>query len=812
MLLAETRPLRKRRGWLARLVIMCLGIGLFAALLVGGGWLWLRHAMEAQLPQIDGERRTASIVAPVTVRRDHAGVPHLNAESLDDLIAAQGYVAAQDRLWQMDMLRRVAAGDIAELLGSRFVAHDRTQRVLQMRQTAERLTASLSAQDRRYLEDYARGVNDYIQEADALPAEFRLLHYEPQRWQPVDSLLIVLNMVQTLDEQWPTKLAREQLTRRLGPTLAADLYPTGSWRDHPPTQGTPDLTQPPTDTPPMLPDEESSLGTAQDLLHIRAALHPFLPDANDPCRTCTPGSNEWAVSGTRTASGRPLLSNDMHLDHSIPGIWYEMDLAAPGFHAAGVTLPGVPFIIGGHNDHIAWGYTAMYGDTQDIYVERTNPQGEYWDGAAWRPMDHDREVIHVRFAADQIIDVARTPHGPVLTPLLPHESRTLALRWSVYDPQFASGFPIFGINTAANWQQMQAALAQWWAPTLNVVYADDQGHIGYQAIGHLPQRPGGLEGVPISDNMHEWQGTIPFASLPSALDPPSGILATANSRITPDNYPSPLTLEWAAPYRNERIWKWLGSHDKLNRADMLKLQTDINSDVDHELAQRFAYAIDHAQHTTPRLREAADLLRSWDGVLRTSDAAPAIINVSKAAFWRVLLRPRLGDDWKLYDWPESAFAEEQLITTMPAAWLPPHYASWNDLLADAVDQGLTLFQAPPSLKSWNYGDFHQVEIAHPLYSMLPLMGWTGIDAVPQSGDTSTVKQVNRGFGPSQRFTMDWSDIDQSTENIVMGESGDPLSPWYRDQWPLWYTGATMPLPYTPAAVQAVTEHTLRLLP
>lgn len=812
MLVTETRHLRKRRGRLARLFRITIIVVLLAAAALGAGFLWLRHAMEAQLPQIDGERRTAALVTPATVRRDHAGVPHVEAQSIDDMLAAQGYVAAQDRLWQMDMLRRIAAGDIAELLGSRFVAHDKTQRVLQMRQTAERLTASLSPQDRRYLEDYARGVNAYISEADALPTEFRLLHYQPERWQPVDSLLIVLNMVQTLDEQWPTKLAREQITRRLGPTLAADLYPTGSWRDHPPTQGSPDLSQPPTDTPPPQPDEESSLKVAQDVLQLRAALHPFEADTENPCRTCNPGSNEWAISGTRTASGHPMLSNDMHLDHSIPGIWYEMDLAAPGFHAAGVSLPGVPFIIAGHNDHVAWGYTALYGDTQDVYVERTNEQGEYWDGAAWRPMEHDREVIHVRFAADQVIDVAHTSHGPVLTPLLPHENRTLSLRWGVYDPQFAAGLPIFGINTAADWQQMQAALAQWWAPTLNVVYADDQGHIGYQAIGHVPQRPGGLQAVPITDNTHEWQGSIPFALMPSALDPPSGILATANSRITPDNSPVQLTLEWASPYRNERIWKWLSSHDKVTRADMLTLQTDINSDVDHELAQRFAYAIDHAQHTTPRLREAADMLRSWDGVLRTSEAAPAIVNVSKAAFWRVLLRPRLGDDWKLYEWPESAFAEEQLITTTPAAWLPSQYASWNDLLADAVNQGLTLWQAPASLKDWKYGDFHQVELAHPLYSMLPFMGWTGIGPLPQSGDTSTVKQVNRGFGPSQRFTMDWSDVDQSTENIVMGQSGDPLSPWYRDQWPLWYEGSTMPLSYTPAAVQAVTEHTLRLLP
>ncbi len=239
--------MRRERGWFFRLLSVCIVLVILVAVAAAAGALWLRHAMHAQLPQLDGDRRTIAVTHPVTVQRDHQGVPHISAASLDDLIATQGYVAAQDRLWQMDMMRRIAAGEVAEVLGSKFVEHDRVQRVLEFRQTAERLTASLSPQDRRLFEDYARGVNAYINEADALPAEFRLLDYQPRRWQPVDSMLIVLNMVQTLDEQWPTKLSREAITKKIGPPLAADLYPTGSWRDHPPTQAVPDLTKPPSD-------------------------------------------------------------------------------------------------------------------------------------------------------------------------------------------------------------------------------------------------------------------------------------------------------------------------------------------------------------------------------------------------------------------------------------------------------------------------------------------------------------------------------------------------------------------------------------
>jgi penicillin amidase len=502
----------------------------------------------------------------------------------------------------------------------------------------------------------------------------------------------------------------------------------------------------------------------------------------------------------------------MHLNHSVPGIWYEMDLRAPTFHAAGVSLPGVPMIVAGHNEHIAWGYTALYGDTQDLYVERTNGQGEYWDGTAWRPMERDHETIHVRFGKNQEVDVLRTSHGPVISSLMPRESRTIALRWTVYDPQFASGMPVYALNTAGNWQEFESAMSQWWAPTLNVVYADDQGHIGYQAVGHIPQRPSGLVGVPIADQIHEWQGVLPFASLPSSFDPPSGILATANSRITPDGYPTPLSLEWASPYRNERIWKWLSSHEKMTRIDMLALQTDIDSELDHELAQRFAYAIDHAHRPSARLRTAADILRSWNGVMHTTEAAPAIVSAARDALWPLLLEPKLGPDWKLYEWPESAYVEEQLVTGKPAAWLPAKYATWDDLLAAAVSRGLNESHAPLSLKHWRYGDVHTIALSHPLYDMIPFFGWTGIPANPQSGDTTTVKQVGRTFGPSQRFTMDWSDVDASTENIVMGQSGDPISPHYRDQWPAWYGASTFALPFTPAAINRATEHMLRLTP
>lgn len=839
--------------------------------------IWLKHKMQSSLPEIDGSILVPGLTTQVTVRRDQHGVPHIEAANLDDLLFAQGYVTAQDRLWQMDMARRMAAGDAAEILGSKLLEHDRMQRILAVRVTAERLTATLDPETRRLFDDYARGVNAYIgSHADRLPAEFRLLMYQPRPWQPVDSMLVVMSMVQMLDEHWPEKLERERITARIGPTLAADLYPTGSWRDRPPVTNEIPITAP-NQVMPDAPLDETQDGfsaATRDPAILRDDLTGLDRLTGHPhCLSCgldaNPGSNQWVVSGARTASGRPMLSNDMHLAQQIPNIWYMTGLEAPGLHVAGVTVPGLPLIVAGHNEHIAWGFTALYGDTQDLYVEHTNGQDQYQtpDGA-WHPFEREQETIHVRGSRDVNVDVERTNHGVVLTPLIPGEHRTITLHWSVYDPN-SGGYPLLAMNQAADWTAFRAALRTWWAPTQNVVYADDQGHIGYQAVGFIPSRPNGLSGVPIDDEQHEWRGYIPFDQLPSAFDPPDGILATANARVTPNPPPSTpaagapvtgspdsgaaspapgstpeapapvpapstpkavpgtpaepaarttvtgteLTLEWGDPYRNERIWKWLLPKDHLTQPQMLTLQTDIYSELDQEIAQRLAYGIDHASTVDARLREAADLLRTWDGAVSVDSAPAAIVDSAKRVFFPMLLQPKLGDDWRLYHWASSLFAGEQILMNEPAAWLPRQYKTWDDFLADLVRQGLQQEHAPSDLRSWRYGFVFPVDVEHPLYGLLPwFKGWTGTGVLPQSGDTSTVKQVSRAFGPSQRFTIDWSNIDGATEDITMGESGDPLSPYYRNQWNDWYNGKTFALPFTDAAVAAATAHTLRLQP
>jgi penicillin amidase len=865
---AEPSVTQPRRG--VRLLIKALAILLPLLLILVtiaffAGRHWTRQAMRDALPQLDGTLSIPGLSAPVTIQRDGQGVPHIRAASLDDLIIAQGFVTAQDRLWQMDALRRHAAGELAEVLGAGMIPHDRTQRTLQIRAAADRALTTLPPDQLHWFELYARGVNASIDtQRPHLPLEFRLLRYEPSPWTPRDSILVCLAMFQDLTNSFPQKLNREALTAKLPPALVPDLYPVGSWRDHPPTQPTIDLTAPQQNIP-DIPLDESQTGfkakastpgtpgiasdawstaskltaSTQDLLNLQQTLK------NPICEGCTSGSNNWAVSGSHTASGKPLLSNDMHLAHGVPGTWYEADLHAPSangadFHVAGVSLPGVPFIVVGHNAHIAWGFTNLGAEVQDIYIEHTRGTGESAEyqspDTTWHPILHQKETIHVRGGKDVILDVTATQHGtaatPIISGLFPTEKRALSLRWTIYDP--ANITPsFFAVNSASDWTTLTSAFSTFGGPSQNLMYADDQGHIGYHAVGKIPLRGSLIQPTPLSpvptdalDATQEWTSYIPFDQLPQSFDPPAGILATANARITPDAYPFPITLDWAAPYRNERIWKVLSSREHLTSADMLTLQTDVYSGLDHVIAQRLAYAIDHSSTLSKsgdakRLHQAADLLRNWNGNVDADASAPAIVIAARDALWPLLLNPQLGpnpgDAAHLYTWGEKTYAEEQFIMHTPARWLPKNYATWDDLLVDAVDKGLQEAHAPSDLSKWQYGKVRPVDIEHPVFSQSPLFQrviglpiGTGIQ--PQSGDGSTVKQVGRTFGPSERFTADFADLDHSTLNLVLGQSANPTSPWFLSQWPAWYKGTTYPLPFTKSAVDAAATHTLTLTP
>jgi penicillin amidase len=828
-------PSRSRFRW-ARLILYFLAV---IVLIFAGGLAWFNSVARSALPQLDGKLRVVRLSAPVTVVRDVHGAPTIDAANFDDLFFAQGYVTAQDRLFQMDGMRRFAAGELAEVFGGEFVEHDRQQRILGLREVAQKTIASLLPEDRSHFEAYARGVNAYIEtHRSRLPLEFRILRYSPRPWTPEDSALIGVQMVEDLSTSPRHALEREKILAKLGPELTADLYVNSSWHDRPPTVSRPNLDeeiengdQDDDD------DDDDDSGADSSVTGLTLPNIPALPPVREMFfdeRALVLGSNNWVVSGAHTVSGKPLLSNDMHLGHQMPNLWYEAHLRCSGapcgnFDVAGVTLPGYPYVIVGHNQRIAWGFTNLGPTVEDAYVETFNADGQYLTPEGWKPPAHRREVIHVKDKPEVILDVVLTRHGPIVTDLAAGETRKLALRWTLYDGMRS---PFFAVDSAQKWEEFRHAFSELDAPAQNVVYADVDGNIGYQATGKIPIRAAGDGSLPEngSDNAHEWVGYVPFEKLPSVFNPPSGIIATANSRITPDGYRYSLSTEWESPWRSARIYRVLEAGGKFSAADMLALETDIYSELDRFFAERFVYAVDHAKHPSARAKAAAEIMRQWDGRMIESSAAPTIAVQARRELTRLLLEPKLGVapkdpqqletvlSWESYQWMMSTVWLENVVEHQPKSWLPEASGNYDELLTAAVEAAVGSnptygAAAPQDLNSWTWGNFHPVEIQHPIFGKIPvLQRWAGPGLQRLSGSEYTVKAVSRTHGPSERMTVDLANLDQSTLNLVTGEGGNLLSPYFMDQWKAWYEGFTFVWPFSRPAVEKARVHELVLEP
>jgi penicillin G amidase len=803
--------------WLLLIVI------LLAVVVVGYAYLTARAA----LPQLDGSLQVKGLSAAVKVTRDSHGVPAIEAATLEDLFLAQGYVTAQDRLWQMDIMRRFGSGELSEILGEDTLKIDREQRILGLRAAATKSLQTASARDRSYFDAYARGVNAFIEaHGSSLPIEFRILKYRPKPWQPEDSIVIANQMVKDLNYYYlPDAFAREKILAKLGPELSSDLYVNRSWHDRPPTVMRENLNDQENKGDSDDDDDDDDSGPDDSVTQQRSAGTEIwaqrAPEAVN-------GSNDWVISGAHTVTGKPLLANDMHLGHQMPNLWYEAHLksagASGGIDVAGVTLPGMPLVIVGHNQQIAWGFTNVGPTVADAYIENINAQGAYQTPQGWVQPEHRAEVIRVKGKPDVMVDVKITRHGPIITDVLPGETRQVALRWTLYD---GLHMPFFDVDTAQNWDEFRKAFSQLDAPGQNVVYADVDGNIGYQTTGRVPIRAAGDGSLPVSgaDDAHEWTGFIPFDKLPSIYNPSSGVIATANGRIAPDGYPYSISTEWEAPWRTERIYHVLESGRKFAAADMLALENDVHSENDLFAAERFVYAVDHASKPSPRAKEAADLMRNWDGRMLASSTAPTIAARSAQELTRLLLEPRLGPapqdpeqqettlNWKTYHWEMRTVWLQNILLHQPKRWLPEKYPNYDELLTAAVEAVVDGSGAPKDLASWHWGSINAVEIDHPVLGKIPVIrNWAAPGVREQSGSGYTVKAVTRHHGPSERFTANLADLDQSTLNTVTGQGGNFLSPYYMDQWKAWYEGSTFTLPFTTKAVETTGKHRLVLEP
>jgi penicillin amidase len=767
----------------------------------------------------------------VTVRRDERGIPYVEAGNDEDLYFAQGYVTANDRLWQMDLMRRTARGELAEILGAgpnnSALEQDKQHRTLGFAQEVNAELALASPQTRAVVEAYARGVNAYIASLDpkSMPPEFQILQYQPRPWTAADSLLPVKLFGESLSTTWRLDVMREALATLPAEKRAAVL----------PEISPLDVLVVGKDTRKLNASVANQGGIAgrrisdpisMDLVAALANDQEVAAQALERIGLYAEGlaaSNNWVVNGKHTVTGKPLLANDPHLAASAPSIWHLVHLSAPGLRVAGVTAPGLPGVIIGHNDRIAWGFTNVGPDVQDLYIEKFDPANprRYLTPQGWRDAEVRHEEIKVRkgFTSSETdlvpFDVTITRHGPII---LEKDSKRYALRWTALDPKANNADSTSLVAHARNWKEFTAALRSFTAPTQNIVYADVDGHIGYYAAGVIPIRKSGDGSVPYdgSTDDGEWTSYIPTDKLPHVFDPPAGIIVTANQRIVGTDYPYFLTHSWAQPYRARRIFDLLSEKPKLTTEDFRRVQGDVYS------IGLASFARDSAKLLKPlltlddqKLRDTITAFESWNGEVRVDSAEAPVALQMRAAFRLRILTAALGPDLlRIYGWANFETTLDHLISEQPKEWLPKEFGSYAELLRACYGdarQVLTRNLGADESK-WKWGEMVKVRFPHPL-AAAPLIGLQfTIPPFPQNGVGSLGPTVNVGSSVSMRFIADPADWDKTQHGITLGESGVPSSPHWKDQLDDWRNVTPRAFPFTKAAVEAATKETLILDP
>ena len=775
--------------------------------------------------------RLAGLGQSATVRRDERGIPYIEAANETDLYFAQGFVTASDRLWQMELLRRTARGELAEIFGAGpqdFVLEsDKQHRRYGFAQMAERQEAAMPAKLREALAAYARGVNAYMETLDAksLPPEFQVLQIKPRPWRPADSLAIGKLFDETLSTSWPTDLTRaafadlpQSVREKLFPeTSPLDVLLVGS--DRPAKNKTSSLPQT---------ERRSEATIGADTFHALAVAETARQSALERvglyALDCA-ASNNWVVSGKHTVTGKPLLANDPHLSASAPSIWYMAHLSTPANRVAGVSVAGVPGIAIGHNEHMAWGVTSLEPDVQDLYVEKfdtENPR-RYMTPAGWRETEVRREEIKVRkgqlgTATDVVpFEVTVTRHGPVI---LERDGKRYALAWTALDPQANLAESFYLVNYARNWDDLRAAYKNYNGPAFNIVYADVRGHIGYQAVGRFPIRKTGTGTLPYdgSTDEGEWTGFIPFDALPTVYDPPGGIIVTANSRIVGADYPYKLTVSPLAAYRARRIQNLLEARPKHSLQDFLTIQGDIYSISGALFAREVAEVAREdasAEGKDEKWLAGVRLLSEWDAMMEPASRAALLASHMRDAFRRRVIAGIAGAERaNRYRFSNSDTLVDWLIEERPREWLPKEFKSYAELLRASLTEAreeLTK-ELGADETQWTWGREAVVNFPHPLAGA-PLVGrMFAVEPFPQRGGLNRFPTVNRGEAVSMRLVADTSDWDKTRQGITLGISGVPTSPHWKDQLDDWRNVTPRPFPFTKAAVAASTKATLVLEP
>ncbi|MGE3275878.1 MAG: penicillin acylase family protein [Vicinamibacterales bacterium] len=812
----------------------------------------------AALPQTSGTIALPGLVDAVEVIRDRWGVPHIYAKNTRDLFFAQGFTVAQDRLWQIELWRRNAEGRLAEVLGPDFVTRDRFARLLAFRGDWDEEFRKYHPDGRVIFDAFAEGVNAAIRKAladDSVPLEFRLMGFQPQ---PVWTAKTLLSRMPgwTLWRNVAREVERAVDVRTLGLAKTRELKPTDPV--------TPFVVPDGLDLEDISPDLLGITRGANDVRAIETPRHEeaALPWSYDPVL----GSNNWVIAGSKSATGHPLIANDPHREVVNPALRYMVHLNAPGWNALGATEPGLPGISIGHNDRVAWGFTILGIDQQDLYVEETSlgDPNRYRVGDAWEPMQIERELIWVKGrATPEAVDLKFTRHGPVLAER-PDRHRAFALRWVGAEPGGAGYLGSLNVMQARNLDEFRAGVAKsWYLPSHSLVYADVDDNIAYLGVGLTPIRHGwdGLMPVPGADGRFEWDGFVPAAEMPFSANPPSGFYNTSNNDVVPKilpGYDRPLGFEYSAPYRYERAREVLGQGTRLTVDDLERLQQDTLSIPARTLvpllepirkqlgggigvgpaalppspftgqrATIFAMGVGAKDPEVPReVLKAVDTLLDWDYVLDKGSNAALIYE-----FWLLKLQPkayapRLGDfarrnfgAWdirQVIDWmthPDAPYGADA------AARRQARDQILIDALVEAVEEIQQRYGAN-RLFSITWGDIHTADLAHPLAHAEGAGGLFAVAPISRGGDgytllaTTSLSETNakQVAGASFAFVFDVHDWDRSTGLSTPGQSAMPLSPHYKDLADNWARGEYFPLVFSREAVEREAESRLTLQP
>ena len=829
----------KRLAWGA---LTLLGL---IAVVVASAFLWLRGS----LPEIDGERFLPGIAAPVEVIRDDHGVPHIVAETEEDALFALGFVHAQDRMWQMEMNRRIGAGRLAEVLGSAALDTDRLLRVLGLNHRAKASLEHLRPASKHAIAAYVRGVNAWMEtRTGPLPPEFLVLGFEPEPWSAVDSALLPKIMSLDLAREWTRDRMRMRLSKVLTRDRIIDFY-------------TPYRADKPRGVLPARAGASSAAatagagsaaerafrpGTTETPGNASLAIETALADRSIsrvlsalPRRGGHLGSNGWVVDGTRSSTGKPLLANDPHLGLTAPSIWYLAHLSWPGVDVVGATLPGMPGVVLGHNGRVAWGFTNTGPDVQDLFVESVDPSdpSRYLSPDGWRAFDVRRERIRVKDGDDVVLEVRESRHGPVLGDMErgPGESDrsdpVLSFAWTALREDDLTLQAGLGLAHARDWESFVANVRDFHSPQQNITYADVDGNIGFLAPGLIPirrghrdERPGTMP-RPGWEAGHDWRGFVPFEELPRVYNPPGGTIVTANHQIVPDDYPHHLTFEWAGGYRAQRIMERLAERRRHDVAGFRALQQDRISLFARALLPRLrGLAVPSGAGETAARAHA--LLDGWDGAMDPDRPEALVFHAWIWEFARLVSADELGD------YQQDAWGRKgpfiQRVLEERGVWCDDvdtaSVEACDEMLARALVVAMDRVAGDhgDDPDAWRWGDEHLAIAEHRPFADTPLAPLFNLSG-PAPGGIYAVNAFSfspledeRPFasthGPSFRAIYDLADLERSLFVQSTGQSGNVLSPWYRSFEKGWRDGEYVTIPTERAAYESNAAGRLRLVP